>query len=100
MGKLSIRKKGIGSEARAVRIVNADTDLQLLNNSERERLLQKQKKRRLKGREDDVCYHFSYPSVPILALFLSCTFIYAAWYCKESVSSSAPIIVLNIVKVC
>ncbi|XP_021738947.1 peptidyl-prolyl cis-trans isomerase CYP57-like isoform X2 [Chenopodium quinoa] len=54
VGKLSIRKKGIGSEARAVRIVNADTDLQLLNNSERERLLQKQKKRRLKGREDDV----------------------------------------------
>uniref|UniRef100_A0A803N200 PPIase cyclophilin-type domain-containing protein n=1 Tax=Chenopodium quinoa TaxID=63459 RepID=A0A803N200_CHEQI len=54
VAKLSIRKKGIGSEARAVRIVNADTDLQLLNNAERERLLQKQKKRRLKGREDDV----------------------------------------------
>lgn len=55
MAKLSIRKKGIGSEARAVRIANTDTDLQLLNNAERDRLLQKQKKRRLKGREDDVC---------------------------------------------
>ncbi|KAL2935392.1 Peptidyl-prolyl cis-trans isomerase CYP57 [Bienertia sinuspersici] len=54
VGKLSIRKKGIGSEARQVRMANADTDLQLLNNAERERLLQKQKKRRLKGREDDV----------------------------------------------
>lgn len=54
VAKLSIRKKGIGSEARAVRIANTDTDLQLLNNAERDRLLQKQKKRRLKGREDDV----------------------------------------------
>lgn len=54
VGKLSIKKKGIGSEARADRMANADTDLQLLNNSERERLLQKQKKRRIKGREDDV----------------------------------------------
>ncbi|KAJ8448810.1 hypothetical protein Cgig2_011431 [Carnegiea gigantea] len=53
VGKLSIKKKGIGSEARADRMANADTDLQLLNNSERERLLQKQKKRRIKGREDD-----------------------------------------------
>lgn len=54
VGKLSMKKKGIGSEARADRMANADTDLQLLNNSERERLLQKQKKRRIKGREDDV----------------------------------------------
>ncbi|KNA15226.1 hypothetical protein SOVF_100210 isoform B [Spinacia oleracea] len=54
VAKLSIRKKGIGSEARAERTANADTDLQLLNNAERERLLQKQKKRRLKGREEDV----------------------------------------------
>lgn len=54
LAKLSIKKKGIGSEARAERIANADTDLQLLNNSERERLLQKQKRRRLKGREDEV----------------------------------------------
>ncbi|XP_057516495.1 peptidyl-prolyl cis-trans isomerase CYP57 isoform X1 [Amaranthus tricolor] len=54
VAKLSIRKKGIGSEARAERVANADTDLQLLNNAERERLLQKQKKRRLKGREDEV----------------------------------------------
>lgn len=54
VAKLSIRKKGIGSEARAVHMANADADLQLLNVAERERLLQKQKKRRLKGREDDV----------------------------------------------
>ncbi|GMH06941.1 hypothetical protein Nepgr_008781 [Nepenthes gracilis] len=54
MEKLSIKKKGIGSEARAERTANADSDLLLLGNSERERLLQKQKKRRLQGREDDV----------------------------------------------
>lgn len=54
VGKLSMKKKGIGSEARAERMANADTDLHLLNSSERERLLQKQKKRRIKGREDDV----------------------------------------------
>ncbi|GAB4837068.1 cytochrome P450 monooxygenase 57 [Ancistrocladus abbreviatus] len=54
MEKLSIKKKGIGSEARAERMVSADSDLQLFGNAERERLLQKQKKRRLQGREDDV----------------------------------------------
>ncbi|KDP34070.1 hypothetical protein JCGZ_07641 [Jatropha curcas] len=52
--KLSLKKKGIGSEARAERIANADVDLQLFNNAERERQLQKQKKRRLQGREEDV----------------------------------------------
>lgn len=52
--KLSLKKKGVGSEARAKRIANADTDFQLLNEAERGRQLQKQKKRRLHGREDDV----------------------------------------------
>ncbi|KAM7255875.1 hypothetical protein ACFE04_011616 [Oxalis oulophora] len=52
--KLALKKKGIGSEARAERIANTDTDLQLLGGAERERLLQKQKKRRLHGREDEV----------------------------------------------
>ncbi|MED6140891.1 cytochrome P450 monooxygenase 57 [Stylosanthes scabra] len=52
--KLSLKKKGIGSEARAERIANADADLQLLNEVERGRQLQKQKRRRLQGREDDV----------------------------------------------
>ncbi|KAL1353395.1 hypothetical protein HN51_017346 [Arachis hypogaea] len=52
--KLSLKKKGIGSEARAERIANADADLQLLNEAERGRQLQKQKRRRLQGREDDV----------------------------------------------
>lgn len=47
----------MGSEARAERMANADADLQLLNESERGRLLQKQKKRRLQGREDEVCYN-------------------------------------------
>lgn len=56
--KLSLKKKGVGSEARAKRIANADTDFQLLNEAERGRQLQKQKKRRLQGREDDVCYNF------------------------------------------
>lgn len=52
--KLSLKKKGIGSEARATRMANADVDFQLLGEAERGRLLQKQKKRRLQGREDDV----------------------------------------------
>lgn len=56
--KLSMKKKGIGSEARAERMANADADLQLLNEAERGRLLQKQKKRRLQGREDEVCHDF------------------------------------------
>ncbi|KAJ4823481.1 cytochrome P450 monooxygenase 57 [Turnera subulata] len=51
--KLSL-KKGIGSEARAERMAKADTDLQLMGEAERGRQLQKQKKRRLQGREDDV----------------------------------------------
>lgn len=52
--KLSLKKKGIGSEARAERMANADADLQLLNDAERGRQLRKQKKRRLQGREDEV----------------------------------------------
>ncbi|KAJ6330327.1 hypothetical protein OIU76_009024 [Salix suchowensis] len=52
--KLSLKKKGIGSEVRAERLANADSDLQLLGETERGRLLQKQKKRRFQGREDDV----------------------------------------------
>lgn len=52
--KLYMKKKGIGSEAKAERMANADTDLQLLGVAERERQLKKQKKRRLQGREDDV----------------------------------------------
>jgi len=53
-----MKKKGIGSEARAERMANADADLQLLNETERGRQLQKQKKRRLQGREDEVCFDF------------------------------------------
>ncbi|XP_015884465.2 peptidyl-prolyl cis-trans isomerase CYP57 [Ziziphus jujuba] len=52
--KLSLKKKGIGSEARAERMANANVDLQLLSEAERGRQLQKQKKRRLQGREDEV----------------------------------------------
>ncbi|OMO86498.1 hypothetical protein COLO4_21097 [Corchorus olitorius] len=52
--KLSMKKKGLGSEARAERMAKADTDLQLYNEAERGRLLQKQKKRRLQGREDEI----------------------------------------------
>ncbi|KAK4491017.1 hypothetical protein RD792_001738 [Penstemon davidsonii] len=51
--KLSL-KKGIGSEARADRMANADADLQLLGEAERERQLHKQKKRRRQGHEDEV----------------------------------------------
>ncbi|XP_050219728.1 peptidyl-prolyl cis-trans isomerase CYP57 [Mercurialis annua] len=52
--KLSLKKRGIGSEVRAERMANADVDLQLFNDAERGRLLKKQKKRRLQGREDEV----------------------------------------------
>ncbi|KAL8171065.1 hypothetical protein V2J09_022869 [Rumex salicifolius] len=51
--KLSINKKQVGSEARAERLANTDTDLELLNTREQARLMQKQKKRRLQGREDE-----------------------------------------------
>ncbi|KAL7592915.1 hypothetical protein Lser_V15G33691 [Lactuca serriola] len=52
--KLSLKKKGIGSEVRAERMANADADMQLLNEHERERQLQKQKRRRRQGHEEDV----------------------------------------------
>ncbi|MBA0568223.1 hypothetical protein Golob_005731 [Gossypium lobatum] len=52
--KLSLKKKGMGSEAKAECMAKADGDLQLFSEAERGRLLQKQKKRRLRGREDDV----------------------------------------------
>jgi peptidyl-prolyl cis-trans isomerase SDCCAG10 len=51
-----MKKRGLGSEARAERMANADADLQLLGEAERGRQLQKQKKRRLQGREDEVSY--------------------------------------------
>ncbi|XP_073008007.1 peptidyl-prolyl cis-trans isomerase CYP57 isoform X1 [Typha latifolia] len=51
--KLSLKKKGIGSEARAERFAKADADLQLLGHAEQERQMHKQKKRRLHGREED-----------------------------------------------
>ncbi|KAM0011306.1 putative peptidylprolyl isomerase [Helianthus debilis subsp. tardiflorus] len=54
VNKLSIKKKGIGSEVRAERMANADADLQLLNPHERERQLMKQKKRRRQGHEEDM----------------------------------------------
>lgn len=53
--KLYLKKKGIGSEARAERMANADVDLQLLGNAERERQLNKQKRRRRQGHEEEVC---------------------------------------------
>ncbi|XP_009622702.1 peptidyl-prolyl cis-trans isomerase CYP57 isoform X2 [Nicotiana tomentosiformis] len=52
--KLALKRKGIGSEARAERMANADTDLQLLSGPERERQLLKQKRRGRKGHEEDV----------------------------------------------
>ncbi|XP_062203191.1 peptidyl-prolyl cis-trans isomerase CYP57-like [Phragmites australis] len=51
--KLSLKKKGVGSEASAESMSKADANLQLLNPAEQERHLQKQKKRRLQGREDE-----------------------------------------------
>lgn len=54
--KLALKKKGIGSEARAERMAKADSDLQLMGQAEQERQMQKQKKRRLQGRAEDVCH--------------------------------------------
>ncbi|XXG42438.1 hypothetical protein AAC387_Pa01g2720 [Persea americana] len=51
--KLALKKKGIGSEARAERMAKADSDLQLMGQAEQERQMQKQKKRRLQGRAED-----------------------------------------------
>lgn len=51
--KLSLKKKGIGSEAKADNLAKSATDLQLLPDADRERELQKLKKRRLHGREED-----------------------------------------------
>ncbi|XP_059662020.1 peptidyl-prolyl cis-trans isomerase CYP57 isoform X2 [Cornus florida] len=52
--KLSIKRRGIGSEARADLMAKADSDLQLLGEAERERQLHKQKRRRRQGHEDEV----------------------------------------------
>ncbi|XP_078428910.1 cyclophilin-like peptidyl-prolyl cis-trans isomerase family protein [Wolffia australiana] len=51
--KLSMKKKGLGSEARSEFMAMADSDLQLLGRAEKERQLQKQKRRRLHGREEE-----------------------------------------------
>ncbi|KAH0453304.1 hypothetical protein IEQ34_017628 [Dendrobium chrysotoxum] len=51
--KLALKKKGMGSEARAEQIAQAYSDLQLLSHGEQERQIQKQKKRRNQGREED-----------------------------------------------
>ncbi|CAN4076768.1 unnamed protein product [Withania somnifera] len=52
--KLSLKRKGIGSDARAEHMASANTDLQLLSGPERERQLLKQKRRGRKGHEEDV----------------------------------------------
>lgn len=64
--KLYLKKKGVGSEARAERLANADADLQLLGNAEQERQLKKQKRRRRQGHEDEVCHYIA------MALFGFC----------------------------
>ncbi|KAG9451798.1 hypothetical protein H6P81_004702 [Aristolochia fimbriata] len=51
--KLSLKKKGIGSEARAEQMAKADGDLQLLGQAEQERYMHKQRKRRVHGREEE-----------------------------------------------
>ncbi|XP_057779962.1 peptidyl-prolyl cis-trans isomerase CYP57-like [Salvia miltiorrhiza] len=65
--KLSMKKKGLGSEARAERLANADADLQLLGEAERSRQLHKQKKRMRQGHEDEVCSNFLF-----LPFFIFC----------------------------
>ncbi|KAJ3671140.1 hypothetical protein LUZ60_008566 [Juncus effusus] len=50
--KLSLKKKGIGSEAKKDRLFKNNSDLQLFNKSEQERQIKKQKKRQLQGRDE------------------------------------------------
>lgn len=50
-------------------MANADSDLQLLSVAERGRQLQKLKKRRLQGREDEVCLQYLFDLIPIFFLF-------------------------------
>ncbi|KAK8958588.1 Peptidyl-prolyl cis-trans isomerase-like 2 [Platanthera guangdongensis] len=50
--KLFVKKRGIGSEARTEQMVLADSDLQLLSQAEKQRQIQKQKKRRNQGRDE------------------------------------------------
>ncbi|XP_047325708.1 peptidyl-prolyl cis-trans isomerase CYP57 [Impatiens glandulifera] len=52
--KLSLKKKGMGSEARAEHMDKADSDLQLFNETERQRQLLKMKKRRRQGHEAEM----------------------------------------------
>lgn len=72
----------MGSEARAQRMSTADTDLQLFNEAERGRLLQKQKKRRLQGREDDVCDEIS----GLIVVFPLLSFFFCLFAMKLSIS--------------
>lgn len=60
--KLSMKKKGVGSELRAERLVNTDVDMQLFGHAEQERQMNKQKKRRIRGREEEVCFFIVYRS--------------------------------------
>ncbi|XP_043721275.1 peptidyl-prolyl cis-trans isomerase CYP57 [Telopea speciosissima] len=54
MEKLSLKKKGVGSEARSEHMAEADGNLLLMGHAERARQLQKMKKRRLQGRAEEV----------------------------------------------
>lgn len=67
-----MKKKGIGSEARAELMDKADADLELLNHSEQERQLLKQKRRRNQGREEDVCICTVSCMKPFVMLFICC----------------------------
>lgn len=53
--KLSLKKKGMGSEVRAGLMLKADVDAQLLGPLEQQRHMNKQKKRARQGREEAVC---------------------------------------------
>lgn len=84
--KLSLKRKGIGSEARAERMANANTDLQLLSGPERERQLLKQKKRGRKGHEEDVCIYFLFFGCPeniVTISFLVCVLKFIDWEQNE-----------------
>lgn len=75
--KLSLKKKGIGSEANTERMSRGDVNLQLLNPAEQEKHLKKQRKRSLQGREEEVLF-FCFLTATFLVPFhaRSCIFIF------------------------
>lgn len=84
--KLSLNKKGVGSEARAALVANVDVDAQLLTPLEQQRQKFKQKKRIQGGRESAVCWLTRCKDAEVQLLSRLCCrlFIWVIPGCKPS----------------